>query len=165
MAELSPRRPNPPASLPDARPAMSMVEIVICVAIIGVMTSVAGLAFRSAIEGSRVQQAADRFVADLRRARSCALQAQQPCTFQFDPANCSYSVTDLAEASNISSSLADSPYHLSAVAVQLNGAPPNAAVTFDAYGNADPAGLITLRCASRTVTISITAGGSIEQID
>lgn len=147
---------------------LTMVEMVISLAIISIMASVAVWAFRNVIDQSRLQEAADRMVADLRLVREQARREQRDYTVQLQPGGRSYDAEGVVrpgEVSDISVCLADSPYRISVMNFQRTDAEAGSDITFDARGRSDAAGYIVLGEGGKQVRIRITVEGGIEQVD
>lgn len=144
----------------------SQAELLIVVAIIGITASVATMAVNKSINNAKLQNAADKLVSDLQLLRDSSRRDQQSYTLSIDPQHQTYSLPETSVSgstgSNISVDLRGTDYLVSGISYQLAG---TNSVTFDARGRADPAGAIVLHSKSRRITINITPGGYIEQID
>jgi len=142
---------------------ISLVELLMALSIIAVLASAAALSFRSSIAQAELQQAADRFSADLRWVREQAVNEQQTYSVMIDTSNRSYQavgVKNLVNDRDISVNLAAPPYRLSSLVAFPEG---TNVVTFDARGYASPAGDIILRRGAKQITIKIHEIGQIEQ--
>jgi prepilin-type N-terminal cleavage/methylation domain-containing protein len=143
----------------------SLVEIVITMFIVSVLVSMAALAFRGSLNRSHLQNAADRFSADLCLVRDQARRDQKSYTFIIIPASLSYQapgVPMLHSPADISVCLADSPYKITALS--LAGIQGATTITFDAYGRATPTGTIDLILGTQKIGIKISEGGKVEQV-
>ena len=143
----------------------TIVEIVVTMLILSVLVSMAALSFSGSLGRSHLQNAADRFAADLRLVRDQARCDQKSYSFIMIPANLSYhavGVSMLHSPENISVCLADSPYKITSFSLaNIQGATN---ITFDAYGRATPDGIIELVRGPQKIGIKISEGGKIEQV-
>jgi prepilin-type N-terminal cleavage/methylation domain-containing protein len=147
----------PPIRTP--RPAFSLVELMICIAIMGVLAALAIPRYANATSNYRADAAARRIAADLALARSQARLISKPLTVAFNKSSNSYQIngmTDLFHRSTTYSvQISADPYYASFVNIVFNGA---AQVTFDQYGVPSTGGTVTISVG--TVSKSITLDGT-----
>jgi len=158
MARLLKQRP-----IMKHNKAFSLTELLIVLAVIAILASVATLRFGYALDNAQITSAADRLIADLQLVRDQAIRNQQSYTLTIDTASCSYQapgVRSLANRPDIIANLALQPYRVSAIA---GSAGDDLAVTFDHRGQVDQPGVIILQSGSRRATIVINQDGSIER--
>jgi type II secretion system protein H len=144
------------------RPAFTLVELLIVVMILGVLAGVAAPRYTTAVAGTALDTLARQMAADLRRARTQAIQSSSPVTVQFFTGPPSYRSAQLDQL--------DRPGTLLNVRLVSGGFAPgmpsasfggSASVTFDHYGDPSASGsvLLTLSTFSRTVTVD--AAGNV----
>jgi prepilin-type N-terminal cleavage/methylation domain-containing protein len=154
------------STLPTRKPAgFSLVEIVVTMLILSVLVSMVALAFRGSLDHSHLQNAADRFAADLRLVRDQARRDQQSYTLLIIPAILTYrapGVSMLHSPADIAVCLAESPYKITELS--LAGIQDATTITFDSHGRANPAGTIDLILGPQKIGVQISEGGKIEQI-
>jgi prepilin-type N-terminal cleavage/methylation domain-containing protein len=136
------------------RPAFSLVELMICLSIMGVMAALAIPRYANATSNYRADAAARRIVADLSLARSQARLISKPLTVVFDTAAQKYQISgmeDLLHRTSVYSvQLSDQPYRATLVSVSFGGA---AQVTFDQYGSPNTGGTIVVDSGGSRKTI------------
>jgi Tfp pilus assembly protein FimT len=76
-----------------SRPGLSLVDLVICIAILGIVAGAAAPKFSNALNGYRARVVADQIVADLNDARVYAKQASLPTTVNFAAVSNGYALT------------------------------------------------------------------------
>ena len=117
------------------QPAFSLLELVLVVAIIAILASMAVPRYGHAVLRYRADAAARRVVADLEVARKRAIHAGAARTVSFDAAADSYQLAGMMDPVRPSLpyvvSLGDEPYGATIVSVDFGG---ETQVTFDAYG-------------------------------
>ena len=113
----------------------SLIELVVVLAIIGVLAAIAVPRFAESDARYRADAAARRIVADLALARTKAYTSGETVTVKFDvPADLLLvpGMTSLDNASlAYSVNLAEAPYRAQLIAADFGGAP---GVSFDGYG-------------------------------
>ena len=142
----------------------TLIELVIVLAIIAIMASVATLTFNQATAKVQLQTAADRLITDLRLVRDQARRDQKPYTLQIHPASRTYQaigVRDTDNTQDISVNLADFQFQVSTLLSQLNN---GNSITFDDKGKPSSAGNILLSRGTSEITITISKAGKIEQV-
>ncbi|CAN5703301.1 hypothetical protein BH09PLA1_BH09PLA1_08080 [soil metagenome] len=148
-----------------------MVELVLTMAIMAVLATIAIPRYSSAIASYRVAAAAQRIVADIRLAQSMARAASASQTIVFTPgAGSGYalaSVRDLSSARlTYTVALGDEPYFtkissLSSTRLAAAGAGGVVTLTFDGFGTPDGAVTMVLQSggAQRTIIVDSATGG------
>jgi prepilin-type N-terminal cleavage/methylation domain-containing protein len=143
------------------RPAYTLVEIVVVLAIMAILWAIAAPRYAAAMSRYRAEAAARRIAADLAMARQQAIQTSSSVTVSFDQINNAYTIPGITsldrKSSNYTVNLAADPYQVTLGTVPfLLGQ-----VTFNAYGSADQSGTITVQSASGfqwTITLEATFG-------
>jgi prepilin-type N-terminal cleavage/methylation domain-containing protein len=139
------------------RPGFSLVELIVVMAILVLMAGVAVPRFAGTLARRRVEFAAARVVSDLRLAQREARLASQLGTASFDVAADTYSllsVTDLDHPTEYKVRLADQPYEVNLISVDLGG---DAQIQYDGYGVPDSGGTIILAVRGQRITITLDA--------
>jgi prepilin-type N-terminal cleavage/methylation domain-containing protein len=138
--------------------AFTLVELVLVVAVIGILSAIAMPRYSASIHNFRVSSAARRLVADVALAQAQARAASTARALAFDTANNRYGITGikgLDGAANYTVSLAEAPYQSSITA--LNLADGGTTVVFDGYGAPSTGGTIALAAGGMTRTVTINA--------
>jgi len=141
------------------RQAFSLIELVIVMAIIGLLSAMAVPRFANASMRSRIDSAAKRVAADLELARKYAIHSSTPQTVTFS--GNSYEIPGLRHLSHSTSSynvdLADEPYRAQIKNAMFGG---DSEISFDIYGSADSGGTVDITVAKmhRRVRINATTG-------
>jgi len=143
-----------------SRRAFTLLEIVLVLAIMGVIAGIATPRYATAISRFRVDTAARRLVRDLTtaRERARALGASQSVTFTI--ASDTYEIAGLQGldgSANYVVNVAGQPYNASLVSADFGGAP---SVVFDGYGVPDSGGTVVLNSGgyAKTVTVDPQTG-------
>ena len=143
------------------RGGFGLMELVVVLAIVGVMAAIAVPRYANSLARFRVDGAARRIVADLAMARASARQASQGTAVLFDVAGDRLTIPSVQ---NMNSStavyedrLGDAPYNVSLVSANFGG---SAQVTFDGYGmpNADGTVVVQVGTIQKTVSLSKVTG-------
>ena len=144
---------------------LTMAELVMVMVVTAIISLMGVMSFRSSVEYSQLSEATDKLVSDMRDLRSQALRDQQSYTMSFDDIDCSYETLDGegdVVPGGVSANLRGSAYRLSALTYQLDG---GNTLTFDAQGEANPAGSLTLSRGDKEKVITISNLGRIEIAD
>ena len=145
--------------------AMSLVELVLVVCIIGIFAAVATIPFSRATTETQLINAADRLVTDLTMVRDQARREQTPHALVFNPINFGFHATDVSDingAAEIDVNLiTDDRYQLSSINLNLDDS--SKTITFNKLGYPNVEGVITLVKGSREITITIYNNGKIER--
>lgn len=143
------------------RRAMTLVEIITVVMILGILAAVTTVSFRKSTEGAWLQRATDRLVADLMLVRSNAMCDQQSRDLDIDSSLLSYTAVNTVDPDTMKPlSVSLSAYKITDMAT--NGWGSAEKVVFDKYGYPQQKGSISLQCRDRTQIISIGSEGNIE---
>ena len=136
------------------RPAFSLVELVLILAIIATLAMIAAPRYANAMAHYRAELAARRIVADLAHARAQAKASSQSWTVSFNPPANSYIIFDdtvLGNATTVTTVvLSEPPYHASITAAVFGA---DSDVVFDGYGASDGGG-----------TVNVHSGGFQRQV-
>jgi prepilin-type N-terminal cleavage/methylation domain-containing protein len=132
----------------------SVVELVVVIAILGILTTIAVPNFVAWIPKYRVKDAAQDLYSNIQLAKMEAIKRNQNCTVTFDAGADNYQISLL----NRTITLADY-----GSGVQYAAAPVPAAITFNSRGFADSAVNVTLTNApnSASYQLSILTSGVV----
>jgi len=131
------------------RAGYTLTEIMVVVAVIGIMTAIAVPAFSGYLKRTRLDGARNQMIADIYYARSLAISKRRTFAVQFQPD--SYRIVDTSDGSVVRTIAAPSGV---AFAADVN---PN----FYAWGLSDAAS-ITLTGNFGTKAVSVLPTGSVE---
>jgi Tfp pilus assembly protein FimT len=142
------------------RCAVTIIELVIVIMVMGIMAAVAAPAFYESLLYHRVESAARRVKADLELARQTARlkSATQTVTFASSSYSLGAAVAGLDDSSKTYTvDLAAAPYEIGSVTANFNNAQ---SVSFNGYGTPTFGGTVVLtskgyRC---TVTLEVVTG-------
>lgn len=136
------------------RQAVTIVELVIVVMILGIMAAVAAPTFYDSLLYHRAESAAHRLKADLELARHHARLTSTTQSLTFS--GTAYSLSSQTALDNANNDyivdLAESPYELATVTADFNG---TQSVSFDGYGTPSSAGAVTLTSQGHRCTVSL----------
>lgn len=140
------------------RRALTQLDLLITVLIIGIMSAVGIPRFAAVLHQRRVTASAERIRADLEMARQNAIASSVNQGVQFTPGSESYSLLGIDSLDHpgqpYAVDLKSYPYHSQIISATLGG---DAAVQFDRYGKPDSGGVVTVQCGSTLQTVSLDA--------
>lgn len=140
------------------RKGISIVEIMIIVAIIGIISTISVPFFRDAAMSLSLSGAARNLASDLRYAQQLSVTTQINHSVVFDVANNDYSIINTDTSSEIKSGKIDPPIFIQSISEALDDT-----ATFNATGAATSTGSIILaNSEGRTTTIEIKPSGYVE---
>ncbi len=138
------------------RAALTVVELVIVVLIIGILAAAAVPSFQRSLSYHRAEAAAQRIQADLMLARKLAMTSGSKQTVSFAVSSDRYALPGLADVDHPSRPyevrLADSPYTVLLVSAQF-GEANDADVEFNGFGVPDSGGKIAIQAGDQQRTI------------
>ena len=142
--------------------AFTIIEMVIVLVIISLLASMAAVSFSNSTKNVQLQCAADRLIADLNLVRDQARRQQQDYELIFNVGTQSYSAEEVPSHTgeeDISVNLKKAPYYITTVTVPF----AENKIIFNAQGNPQETGSVTLSNGSLAVNIAIDGRGGIEQ--
>lgn len=147
-------RAKRPSTCFSMRRAVTVVEIVIVMMIMGIMTAVAVPAFFESLLHHRVKSAAHRLKCDLELARSMARLKSAAQTIDFS--GMTYTFDGMTHLDDPSAAyrvdLAAAPFGLQRVRADFDG---NSTITFDGYGQPSSGGSVVLDLQGHSCTITM----------
>lgn len=139
------------------RRAFSLAELVVVIAIIGIVSATAIPRFSSSLAKKRLTAAVQRLQRDFRTTRDRAIQLSAPQLIRFDEAACTYRLTPGSRATPGADvrtvCLSDEPYKISQLKVTVT---PNSTLAFDGFGVPDQGGVVTMVLGDEWVTFNIS---------
>lgn len=142
------------------------MELVLVMAIIGIVSMIAIPRYSGATLRYRAELTAQRIAADLQFAKATARHTNQAVTITFDAGNDSYTMPTIDDLDNSAEKyaidLTETPFRVDLVSAQFGPGPFVSQVTFDAFGEHDLGGTITISAGSHQRQIVLDAAtGSI----
>ena len=143
------------------RPAFSLVELVLVLAILGVLAAVAAPRYSASICNYRVTLAAHRVASDVALVQAAARAASASRALTFDLVHSQYTVGGVAAldgaAGGYTVVLAAQPYAVSLKSASFTNAAANGTITFNGYGTPDGGATIVVSTGSYTRTVAVDA--------
>lgn len=139
----------------------TLVELVVVIAIVGVMAAIAIPRVASSLNRRRLDAAATRIASDIQLAQRHARQSSASQDVTFDVAGNSYQLTGLRDADRVTErytvELSQAPYEVTISAADFDG---SNVLTFDGYGVPSSGGHVTLLLGAdfRNVMIAADTG-------
>lgn len=137
-----------------AHPAFSLVELVLVLAIMGVLAAVAAPKYSAAIANYRVKLAAHRVASDVALTQAAAKASSASRVMAFNTVTHRYTVSGVAaldgKSGGYAVALASEPYSVAIKTLTFTNAGAGGALTFDGYGV--PNGGLTLVLSYGTYT-------------
>ncbi len=153
------RPPRPPHA---SRLGFSLVELVLCTLIIGMVAAIGVPRYANSLALARLNAAAQRVNIDIAYARERARATSAPVTLRFQ---IDLNVLDILEAPRLDdpgeayrTRLDEDPYFCELDAADFGG---NDTLIFDGYGQPDSAGSLRLVHGRHSRTLSLTAAGEV----
>lgn len=143
---------------PGRTTAFSMLELVLVIAIMGILAAIASPRYGLAIARYRAETAAQRIVNDLNETRDRAWSTGTNQTVIFTPASDSYVIVGMApldgQAGDYTVDLTEEPYGASLMSATFGG---DSTVIFNGYGVCDSDGTIVVQVGDYQYTIVLNA--------
>lgn len=150
------------------RPAFSLVEVVIVLAIMAVLAAVAAPRYSASISNYRVNMAAHRVAADVALTQASARAASASRQMAFDAAKNMYTVSGVAALDGrnggYSVLLSDQPYGVSIGSLTFTKVPANGALTFDGFGVPDGGATIVVTTGSYSRTVAVDPATGVAKV-
>ncbi|WP_197169351.1 GspH/FimT family pseudopilin [Novipirellula galeiformis] len=149
------------------RPGFSLIEVTIVMVILSIMVAVAAPRWVASLQRYRVANAANRLVADLKRAQLTAFRSSTTKTVTFDVSRGQYTLGDVKPLERPSGdyvvTLSEAPYKSSLISVW--GGTGTQTITFDGFGIPDKGGNIIVASGNleRTITVDAISGTAVIQ--
>ena len=145
----------------QARPAFTLVELVITVLIIGILATVTIPRFGKSVTHFQLRSAAKQIIADLEYARQYAKKKGKSQAVVFTPAAETYELSGVADVNHSAQpylvNLTKTPYPAELVAVSFGPTGTDSTVNFDMRGNVDYGGSVVASVGSQQLTIVVNA--------
>ena len=142
--------------------AFSLIELVVVLAIIAAISSIALVRYSSSLSNYRLNITAAKIRADLEWARTRAQSTSSERQVRFVPDSNGYGIPAEPLRPNSSSrylvDLTQSPYGVKLVSATFGS---GSSVTFNAFGLPNSAGTVRVSAGSSSRTIRVSAGGAL----
>lgn len=136
--------------------AFSLFELVLVLAIMGIMAGIAAPRYARSLARYRADMAARRIAADITLAQSRARSTSSSQTIRFDVNGGQYSIPGMADpdtrTGTYTINLADEPFRAALGTVNFNG---NASLNFNGYGDPSTSGSLTVSCGDVVKTVTV----------
>ena len=156
--------PRKPISLNRIQHGVTLIDLVICVMVMGILAAVGVPKFASAVSRLRCEAVAKRVASDLNFARRVAIQSSRTATVAFRSNPAGYDMTGVANPANAtiqySVNLSDVDSSIALVAFSFNG---GSSLAFNNYGRpmvgptAMVSGGVTVRSGEHSFNVIVTA--------
>ena len=149
----------------DSRRGLSLIEVAIVLAIVGVLAAIAAPRYANAMANYRAEAAARRVVADLAYARSRAGESSQSKTVVFDLGARQVRISGAGDLNTASEDyltrLAKEPYLVDTMSADFGGTNQ---VSFDGYGTPDTSGTVVLQhgTVQRIVVLDVSGEAGVK---
>ncbi len=138
------------------RPAFSLLELVVVLAIIATVAAIAAPRYVNALANYRAEGIGRRIMADLERARETAQSTSATVTVIFDVGKNRYDIAGLPSLADpsrdVGVDLSVEPYHAQLITATFGGTEQ---VSFDGYGKPDNGGVVAVSCGTTTKIINL----------
>lgn len=163
LARGADRRRSP---RPRSATAFTLMEMMVVLAVVAILATVAIPRFGGSISGKRLDAAARRVQLDLSGARDLARRTSQGVRVRFTPGSDAYSFVGVASVDRPADvyrvELAREPYGVTIDSLDLGG---DEDVIFDGFGTPDSDGLVVLRCGTSYRTIRLEAATGVAVVE
>ena len=161
-----------PTSLNHARRAATLIDLIICVMVMGILAAAGIPKFASVVSRLRCEAVAKRVASDLNYARRVAIQSSRTATVTFRNTPAGYDMTGVLNPANSASqysvNLSEVDSTVALATFSFDGSP---ALSFNTYGRplSGTAGMVSGNVAVRsgestfTIVINATTGEAIVQ--
>jgi len=140
------------------RAAFTLAELVVVMAMIGILAAIAAPRYASSLSKFRIEAATQRIIGDLRAARRQANITSTSTVFTLDAANSTYTITGMSRFDRrggiYTVNLGAEPYYATVTSFDLGG---GKTITYDPYGQITGGGTITLAVGAFTNLLALDA--------
>lgn len=147
---------------PPAPTSFTLLEVLIVLAIVSVLATIAVPRFTTSMNKCRADAAAQRIAADVDLARRAARASSASRRIEFNVAGDEYWIVGEADLDrsrqNYNVKLRNDPFCADLVSANLGG---DATIVFDGFGEADSGGAVIISVGAEARTIQIGAGARV----
>jgi prepilin-type N-terminal cleavage/methylation domain-containing protein len=134
------------------RRGFTLIELVVVVAILGIVAGIAVPRMASAVSGQRAEMAVVRVSMDMDLVAEMARSESRGYTVTFDPGDVSYTVSGGGEVKSATTYLASEPYGLTGLRASF-GASKVESISVDGFGRWLDRGVVQLVAGSRSTSL------------